>query len=262
MRTPHLVNVHFIYYILYIKYSFHIYIVIHRQTFSLDCDTILVVRQADDPFVCFGAKPDKGFWTRDLNATWSRQGNASWELEEGTQRRSWRQETQSGSWQSTPDREETSRHEVQQQWGKTIKMSQHSSWFVEFSLEIHTSISLHMHRECSVTKLPFLHLEMTQAILFVCSLFFFSHSLDCISVAMKKCVIPLSEPLDDHRPRLKWFRRSWCIRGAEGVSLQYRNSLVWLDTLDAWSWDRNQPNFTLDLVSDRSAKRTTSAREL
>ena len=33
--------------------------------------------------------------------------------------------------------------------------------------------------------------------------------------------------------------------------------------LDAWSWDRNPPNVTLDLVSYCSAnKRTTSAREL
>ena len=31
------------------------------------------------------------------------------------------------------------------------------------------------------------------------------------------------------------------------VSL-YRNPSVWLHTLDAWSWDRNPPNFTLDLV--------------
>ena len=46
------------------------------------------------------------------------------------------------------------------------------------------------------------------------------------------------------------------------VSL-YHNSSLWLDTLDAGSWDRNSPNFTLDLVSDRSAnKRTTLAREL
>ena len=41
------------------------------------------------------------------------------------------------------------------------------------------------------------------------------------------------------------------------------NSSVWLDTSDAWSWDRNPPKFTLDLVSYRSVnKRTTSAREL
>ena len=46
------------------------------------------------------------------------------------------------------------------------------------------------------------------------------------------------------------------------VSL-YHNFSVWLDTLDAWIWDQNPPNFTLDLVSYCSAnKRTTSAREL
>ena len=28
---------------------------------KIECDTMLVVRQADDSFVCFGAKPDKGF---------------------------------------------------------------------------------------------------------------------------------------------------------------------------------------------------------
>ena len=36
------------------------------------------------------------------------------------------------------------------------------------------------------------------------------------------------------------------------VSL-YHNTSVWLDTLDAWSWDGKPPNFTLDLVSYRSA---------
>ena len=33
-----------------------------------------MVRQADDSFVCFGAKPDKGFWTRDLDVTESGEG--------------------------------------------------------------------------------------------------------------------------------------------------------------------------------------------
>ena len=43
----------------------------------------------------------------------------------------------------------------------------------------------------------------------------------------------------------------------------YHISSVWLDTKDAWSWDRNPPNFTLDLESDRSAnKRTTVVKEL
>ena len=35
---------------------------------------------------------------------------------------------------------------------------------------------------------------------------------------MKKCAMPLSEPLVDHRPRSEMFQRSWCNGGAEGVS--------------------------------------------
>ena len=40
----------------------------------------------------------------------------------------------------------------------------------------------------------------------------------------------------------------------------YLNSSVWLDTLDALSWNWNPPNFTLDLVSYRSA--TVNIRQL
>ena len=39
--------------------------------------------------------------------------------------------------------------------------------------------------------------------------------------------------------------------------LLYHNSSVWLHTLDASSWDRNAPKFTLDFVSYRSAKQST-----
>ena len=52
-----------------------------------------------------------------------------------------------------------------------------------------------------MSQLNLLALELNQALLFVCSLFFFSHSIGCISCVVKKCAIPLSEPLDDHRPR-------------------------------------------------------------
>ena len=37
---------------------------------------MLVVRQADDPFVCFGAKPDKGFWLEISDETESGVGKA------------------------------------------------------------------------------------------------------------------------------------------------------------------------------------------
>ena len=40
----------------------------------------------------------------------------------------------------------------------------------------------------------------------------------------------------------------------------YHNSSVWVDTLDARSWDRNPSNLTLNKVSDLSAtKRATLA---
>ena len=43
----------------------------------------------------------------------------------------------------------------------------------------------------------------------------------------------------------------------------YQNSSVWLETLDAWSRDRNLSNFTLDFVSDCSAnKHTPLAKEI
>ena len=54
-----------------------------------------MVRQADDSFVCFGAKPDKGFWTRDFDVTGSGKGTReeSWTKElEGAVGEGWRTE--------------------------------------------------------------------------------------------------------------------------------------------------------------------------
>ena len=98
--------------------------------------------------------------------------------------------------------EETSRHEIGSSSceGRPVKMSQHSSWFVEFSLEIHASISLQRMR-CH--NLTFLHLSWPKA---YCSLVLCSFSptlLIVFLVAIRKCAIPLSEPLDDS-PAKKW----------------------------------------------------------
>ena len=66
------------------------------------------------------------------------------------------------------------------------------SSFVEISLEIHASVSLHMHTgnaECYIK--PLLALELTQS---YCSLFFVlsSHSLDCISCSYEEmCDAPI-----------------------------------------------------------------------
>ena len=51
-----------------------------------------------------------------------------------------------------------------------------------------------------------------------------------------------------------WYIYIYIVTHRPTVSLTH-NSSVWLDTSDAWSWDRNPPNFTLDLVSDRSTNK-------
>ena len=83
--------------------------------------------QADDPFVCFGAKPDKGFGLKISDGTVSRQGKASQSLTKELRGGSWRRARQKGSWQSTPDREDTSRREIgsSSSEGRPVKMSQH-----------------------------------------------------------------------------------------------------------------------------------------
>ena len=70
--------------------------------------------------------------------------------------------------------------------------------------------------QCYIT--PLLHLELTQV--FSSFVLFPLTPLIVFLVAMKKCAMPLSEPQVDHRPRSEMVRRSWRIRGAEGVSSQ------------------------------------------
>ena len=70
------------------------------------CDTIWLVHQADDLFVCFGAKPKQRAWTRDLpcNRKWRRKGRSEKRQGELTK------EPREGSRQRTA--EETSRREI------------------------------------------------------------------------------------------------------------------------------------------------------
>ena len=83
-----------------------------------------------------------------------------------------------------------------------VKMSRHSSCFVEFSLVTHASVSLYMLSGMqSVAELLVLHFELTPSILFVfVRLFFFLLFPRLYSCSGKKCALPLSEPLVDHRP--------------------------------------------------------------
>ena len=89
-------------------------------------------------------------WTRNFGRDRIARGSWTKELRKG----SWRRETQSSSWAA----EVTSRHEIESSIseGRPVKMSQHSSWFVEFSLEIHASVSL---RGMQCHNLTFLHLS-------------------------------------------------------------------------------------------------------
>ena len=102
-------------------------------------------------------------------------------------------------------------------------MSQHSSWVVKFSLEILANVSLHMHIGNAMLHNSPSCAWINPSILFVC--FFLSPApLIVFLVAMKKCAMPLSEPLVYHRPRSEMFRRSWCNVGTDGVSSHYRRT--------------------------------------
>ena len=120
---------------------------------------------AEDPFVCFGAKANKAFGLDILDVTGSWQGKTSRRVGQRNQMRSWRWAWQKGSWQSTPDREETSRHEIGScsSEGRPVKMNQHSLWLVGILQKLHVSDSLHMHKEYRVSQLNLLELELTQA---------------------------------------------------------------------------------------------------
>ena len=101
-----------------------------------------------------------------------------------------------GQGQSTRDSREMSWHERGSRPVKEdrVKMSRHSSSFVEVSLES----TLALVCTCTMLHNSPSALELTPSVcLFV--LFFFSCSLDCIWCSGKEMCVPLSEPLVDHR---------------------------------------------------------------
>ena len=114
------------------------------------CDTMWVVRQADDLYVCFGAKPKQRAWTRNIprNRKWRRKGRSEGRegpVDKGTQR---------GQSTSESRRRTVSRR---RQSGKTVKNElAFLVVFVEFSSKIHAHDSLQMHAK--LHKTPFLAL--------------------------------------------------------------------------------------------------------
>ena len=91
------------------------------------------------------------------------------------------------------------------------------SSFVEISLEIHASVSLHMLKgmQCYIT--PLLAFELTQAHIVRLFLFFPPTLLIVFLVAMKICAMPLSEPLVDHRPRSEMVKKLTYSGGRGGI---------------------------------------------
>ena len=67
------------------------------------------------------------------------------------------------------------------------------------------------------------------------------NSLEELCITREAAVNSLARVLN-HR------ERSVCIDILRQIVSLYHNSSVWLDTQDASSWDRNSPNFTLDMA--------------
>ena len=89
------------------------------------------------------------------------------------------------------------------------------------------------YRNCSVAY-SLSALELTPSILFVfVRLFYFLLSPRSYSCSGKKCALPLSEPLVDHRPvKKKWLEEDLTYVCVGGVTLQW---LRWLRvSLDVW----------------------------
>ena len=110
------------------------------------------VRQADDLFVCFGEKPNKGRSSRSSSRPEVGKGTPIRELERNAEKavgEGWRRGAVNNGQQKEAVRE-----------GQSGWVGIPSS-FVEILLEIHASVSLQMHRECSVAELPFLPFEST-----------------------------------------------------------------------------------------------------
>ena len=158
-------------------------------------------------------------WARDLDATGSRKGTP---VEVGKRNskkavgKEWPVDTGEQKW---PVRMRESPVPVKEDRSRWVGIP---SSFVEISLEIHASVSLHMHKGNATLHNTSLAPWVNPSIFFVCS--FSSHSLDCISCCYEEMCDTLSEPLVDHRPRSEMFEEV-DVSGAEWVS---SHIVIWL----------------------------------
>ena len=108
-----------------------------------------MVRQADDPFVCFSAKSNKGLRIEKSPKPEVGEGTRVEELEEGTQRKELAKGDAEG--QLVVDTGQQKRPVGMRERESTISEDQ-SRWvsiprgFVEISRRMHVSVSLQMHK--------------------------------------------------------------------------------------------------------------------
>ena len=159
-----------------------------------------MVRQDDDPFVCLGAKPDKGFGLEISDETESGVGKAGSREAREAVSVGWRKGAVDNRQQKRPvgwDR-------VQEQYGRQARwVRSPESTTVSSEEEVkdelaflvacrnfakkYTSASVDRCTGNAVSlNYPYCTLSWPKPILFVCSLFFFSHSLGCISCGRKE----------------------------------------------------------------------------
>ena len=174
------------------------------QTNRLHCDTMKWVRQADDLFVCFGAKQNKSLSSRSRrDRKWTRERWSERSWKKGTQWRSWR------GWR---------RRAVEEQWGKT---SQDESAFLVALWKFREGCTLALVYRCTGNAVSQNHPSCTwvnpSPFCSFVRLFFFSHSLGCISFGHN---VMWNTPAETTRwitGQDRIVSRSWCNGGREGV---------------------------------------------
>ena len=206
------------------------------------CDTMKGVRQADDLFVCFGTKPNKGLSTRSRRDwKWKRERQSE-ELEEGTQRRQLAKGDAEEQLTLDSRRDQSAWDRVQEQWGKT---SQDVSAFLMALWKFCEGCTSALVYRCTGNAVSRNHPSCTWVnpspyCSFV-HLFFFSRSLGCISCAVKKCVIPLLEPLNESLAKTDCFKKLISTGGRGGIVTQQ-----WYYLTHSWG-DKGVHTFPKDI---------------
>ena len=180
-----------------------------------------MARQTDDSFVCFGWNLTKGFGL-EISPWPEVEGDAIRELV--GQRSS--QAVGDGTWTRAVDTGHRSREASQHEMGSSdseedrVKMSRHSSCFVEFSLVIHASVSLYMLSEMQCYITPCLALELTPSVCsFVLFFLLFPRLYSCSGKEM--CVTPIGTT--SWSPAVKKWNgwRGWRMVGRRGKVTLY-----------------------------------------